>query len=146
MKSVGSCLCILPLTSLLALGALSGCANSGSATKPPKVAGIDPADPIAISAVRERAIEVIQQAAADPDPVQRANAVEAASLAPVRLEVVIQQGITDHNPAVRTVAAMTIARAQLVELCELARPLLNDPSAHVQSAAIFALASRRSSS
>ena len=139
MKLISAC------RSLVTVGVwplLSVLAASGCATKPEEVIApvFNTADPIAVSAIRERAIQTIQNMAADADPQRRANAVEAASLAPTRLARVVQQGVTDVNPAVRTVAAMTIARAKLTALCDQTRPLLDDPSPHVRTAAIYALA------
>lgn len=146
----------------LVAGALAGCAADrpgvapDEATKPQPASGAvgtfavkpmkAPPAPvarelsqIAQSQLRERAIEAVQAAAKDASPQIRANAVEAAGLAPARLSKIIDAGLSDESPAVRTVAALTVGREHLVDLADHASLLLQDPSPHVKAAAIFAM-------
>jgi hypothetical protein len=109
-------------------------------TSTPASGSFNPKDPVAVSAVREHAISVIDESASSKDPQVRANAVEGASLAPDRLKSVIGRGLTDPSAGVRTVAAMSVGKARVAELCSGVRPLLDDQSAFVRAAAIFALA------
>jgi HEAT repeat protein len=102
--------------------------------------GFDPKDPIAVSGLRERAITTIEEAANSKDAQIRANAVEAASLAPDRLKKVIDNALDDRNPGVRTVAAMAVGKVRLSKSVPRVRPLVSDQSPYVKSAAIFALA------
>ncbi|MFA6045303.1 MAG: HEAT repeat domain-containing protein [Phycisphaerales bacterium] len=145
------------------LGALTGCAADrpgtapGEATKPAPTTGavgtfavtptttlpppeVRELSQIAQSQLRERAIEAVQAAAKSPNPQIRANAVEAAGLAAVRLSKIIDAGLSDESPAVRTVAALSVGREHLVDLADHASLLLQDPSPHVKAAAIFAMA------
>ncbi len=102
--------------------------------------GFDSKDPVTISAIRERALATIEESAKSPDAPIRANAVEAASLAPDRLKTIVDRALDDHNPGVRTVAAMAVGKARLTKLAPRVRPLLTDQSPYVKSAAIYALA------
>src|SRR5215831_13815445 len=99
--------------------------------------GFDPKDPVAISGIRERAISTIEEAAKSPDAQIRANAVEAASLAPDRLKKVVDAALDDRNAGVRTVAAMAIGKVRMTKSVQRVRPMLSEPSAYVKSAAIF---------
>jgi HEAT repeat protein len=96
-------------------------------------------DPIAASQLRERAIEGIEKLASAPIPEVRANALEAMEPLPARLESFIPAALRDENAGVRSAAAMMVGRARLVNVAPAARPLLNDPSPFVRSAAIYAL-------
>lgn len=96
-------------------------------------------DPIARSALRERALERLEQFGHDPDPTLRAHAIEALVAAPARLEPIVAVALRDEVPAVRTVAAMAVGRAQLARLTHAVRPLLQDHSPFVRAAAIYAL-------
>jgi HEAT repeat protein len=96
-------------------------------------------DPVVLSAIRERALSTVREMAASDVPQFRANAVEAATAAPVRLMCVIENGLRDENAGVRAVAAMAVGKARLTPLADRVRPLLRDSNPYVKSAAIFAL-------
>lgn len=96
-------------------------------------------DPAIIVQMRERALMLLSAAAGGATPEERANALEALTLAPGRLNTVIGQSLTDPNPGVRGVAAMAVGRARLRSATALVQPLLSDPSPLVRSAAIYAL-------
>lgn len=113
-------------------------ANTDPAQPPPEE--IKELSRIAQSQLRERAIEAVQAAGKSQDPQIRANAMEAAGLAPARMGALLDAGLSDENPGVRTVAALTIGRERLVDLSDRAGYLLQDPVPHVKAAAIFALA------
>lgn len=120
-------------------------AAPGSAPKPgepvqPSAADVKELSQIAQSQLRERAIEAVQAASTSKDPQIRANAMEAAGLAPARLSKIIDAGLADENPGVRTVAALAVGRERLADLADHASYLLQDPTPHVKAAAIFALA------
>jgi HEAT repeat protein len=100
----------------------------------------DARDAIAVSRVRERALQVIEQASRDSDAQVRANAVEAAGRSTRRLRGVIERGLEDTNPAVRSVAAMTVARSGLCDLASRAGVMASDRNVHAQASGIFALA------
>lgn len=145
----GLCRVALPLAALLLL---AGCAGSSQGAAKPRAAApkssapataapeapVRPADPVLASALRERAIAVLENLARDPDPQIRANVIEAAGRAPGRLQRIIVAGLSDPNIGVRTVAAMTIARYEITELGALTYALLDDPSPYVKAAAIYA--------
>jgi HEAT repeat protein len=128
---------------------LCGCvdlpkANDTASSRSPQPANVQslpsPAPaPIETSIIRERAIEFIERLAGSTDPQIRANAVEAASYAPARLSRVIEKGLLDTSPAVRSVAAMAVGRARLGDLAPLVAPLLSDSTSHVRISAIYAL-------
>ncbi len=137
--------------SLAAMAALAGCHKHQQTSSDPAMGqtaskalveapGFDPKDPVAVSAIREHALATIEESAKSPEAPIRANAVEAASLAPDRLKTIIDQALDDHNPGVRTVAAMSVGKAHLTKLAPRVRPLLTDQSPYVKSAAIYALA------
>lgn len=98
-----------------------------------------PTPTLSKSKTRELAISVIEQASKSADPQVRANAVEAAGYSATRLRDVVAQGLTDTSPAVRSVAAMTVARAGLNDLADGVYPLLGDAEPHVRASAILAL-------
>jgi HEAT repeat protein len=102
--------------------------------------GFDASDLVANSGLRERAIALIEECALSEDAQIRANAVETAGLAPKRFSAVIAAGLEDKSPAVRCVAAMTVGKSRIKALVRHVQPLLNEESAFVRSAAIFALA------
>lgn len=96
-------------------------------------------DPAAVVQMRERALMLLSTAAGGANPEERANALEALTLAPGRLNAVVGQSLTDPNPGVRGVAAMAVGRSRLRSVSGLVQPLLSDPSPLVRSAAIYAL-------
>ena len=125
-----------------------GCANRArrraSASERPAAAGQPGVagfryDPVKASELRERAVESLTMLAADPQPELRLNALEALTDAPGRLGPAVERGLRDSNEGVRAGAAMIAGRAGVTSLVSALRPLLNDRSPYVQSAAIFAL-------
>jgi HEAT repeat protein len=129
------------------LSLAGGCANQGPSPASMGVAGagavsngFNAKDQVAVSAIRERAIGVIQEQIASETPQFRANAVEASLNSPERLRSVIEKGLIDPNAGVRAVAAMTIGKGRLTSLASQVRPLTRDANSYVKSAAIFALA------
>ncbi len=95
--------------------------------------------PANLTESREKAIAIIESFARSNDAQQRANAVELAGIAPKRLHDVIQSGLLDTNPGVRSVALITAGRNKMQEFREIIRPLSRDPSGMVRAAAIYAL-------
>jgi len=85
-------------------------------------------------------IEVLQQARTNADPLVRANAIEALSAAPQAQETAVTFGLVDANEGVRFVAAVSLGDAGRCDLVDLVRPLLDDESASVRAAALYALA------
>lgn len=96
-------------------------------------------DPLAVSRLREQAGEVLQHLLRDPDPQVRANALEALSEAPQRLELALPAALRDENAGVRSTAAMMIGRVPVAALGPAVRPLLEDDSPFVRASAVYAL-------
>jgi HEAT repeat protein len=113
----------------------SGIAQSRISQEPPAAP-----DPIAISALRERALDLLAESAAGQDPQLRANALEAMSASPVRLVPLIAIALRDENAGVRSTAAVIVGKSNLRDLAAAVRPLLNDPSPFVRASAIYAMA------
>ncbi len=137
----------LKMGGLVALAAgltMSGCAGNGQTKGKP-----EPVVPgqvstwkgtaVDVSRVREDAITTVTQVARSDDAQLRANAVEAASYAPQRLKDIVDAGLTDRIAGVRSVAASAVGRAQIKQLLNKVKPLLNDKSDHVKSSAMYAL-------
>jgi HEAT repeat protein len=123
---------------------LTGCAtqsgsqpNQGQRAGQPGNAGII-STPVDVSKLREEAIAIVEQMAANPDGAVRANAVEAAAFVPRRLRAIIDAGLSDSTPGVRAVAASAVARSQSKDLLPRVEPLLEDPNHSVQVAAMHA--------
>lgn len=89
--------------------------------------------------LRERALELLTRTAFSGSDEERANAIESLYTTPGRLSGVAEGALQDKNVAVRTVAAMSIGKAQVKSLAGKVRPLLTDNSPFVQAAAIYAL-------
>ena len=132
------------------LASLGGCASSKTnqtiaASRGGSDAAMVVADPrtydspLARSQVRERALKVLLDATASEVPQMRANAIEALSLTPARVESVARLGLLDHNVGVRFTAAMTIGKLQLRSSKDLVKPLLRDEDPVVRAAAIYAI-------
>lgn len=98
-----------------------------------------PLDDIAQSSLREDALEMLMGFFADPNPLVRANAIEALAPAPGRLVAILPDALVDQNEAVRSVAAMLVGRLAIKDLAGEIRPLMNDGSPYVRAAAIYAL-------
>lgn len=99
----------------------------------------DYASPVVRSDLREAAIDSILACGRSRDASVRANATEAALLAPPRLESLVAAGLKDDNLGVRSVAAVVVGKARIKSLTPAVRPLLSDSSPFVRSSAIFAL-------
>ena len=89
--------------------------------------------------MRAGAIDLLLEAARSDMPVLRANALEALRSAPEAAGPALRDGLADENRGVRFVAAMTIGKLGMRDLATEVEPLLEDPSASVRAAAIFAL-------
>ncbi len=131
----------------------AGCKSQGTTPKPqpigrPATLGQDPRlaalnAPVNANQLRERAIELIVSLANHENAQVRGAVVEAASLSPKRLRSIIESGLKDENPGVRSIAAMVVGRTQSRELIQATRPLLKDEAGEVRAAAIFALAKNK---
>jgi len=95
--------------------------------------------PAELAAVREKALNLLANTAQAGQPEERANALEALTLAPARLATIVESSLQDQNTAVRAVAAMSVGKAKLNNLAPRIRPLLHDESPFVRAAAMFAL-------
>lgn len=128
-------------TALATAGAalLAGCAANTSARRPVVAPAETFASPVARSAVRERSLAMLSDAALGSDPLLQANALEALHPTPTRVEPYARAALMSENLGVRFVAAMTIGQLGLVESAPFVRPLLEDDSQMVRAGAIFAL-------
>jgi len=123
----------------LAMLAASGSALAQKADPAPDKSAQTFADPLARSALRERAIALVIEATQSESPLLRANGIEALQPVPTRVEPVARAALTDANLGVRYTAAMTLGKLSLCESTPMVRPLLGDPEPIVQAAAILAL-------
>lgn len=89
--------------------------------------------------LRDRALQILRQAADAEYSLLRANAIEAMQFAPEHLDPLVRRGLVDDNRGVRFVAAMTIGEYRMDSLAHLLEPLLHDESESVHAAAIYAL-------
>jgi HEAT repeat protein len=89
--------------------------------------------------LRNRAIEVLVEAANGPDAALRSNAVEALQVDPSRALPVVHKGLSDENPGVRFAAAVTVGMLRFQQLSSALEPLLEDANASVKAAALYAL-------
>lgn len=122
--------------------AMPGFPRKGSAKSTqsqPSPATVAPTPALSKSRTRELAISIVEQASKSSDPQVRANAVEASGYSATRMREIVAQGLNDPSPAVRSVAAMTVARAGLDDLADSVYPLLGDAEPHVRASAILAL-------
>jgi HEAT repeat protein len=94
--------------------------------------------PTRLAELREAAVQRIEDLSRSTDPQIRANAVEAAASASIRLKPIIAAGLIDNNAGVRAVALMTIGRLQITDLVGKTSSLNTDPSPFVRAAAIYA--------
>ena len=136
-------LCLL-LTTGVALGAL-GCGAIIEPDGPPVLAERSPA-PIRRSvstqefdASRGYAVEMLMTMTNSQSPEVRANAIEALSGEPNRLEPIVALALDDPNEGVRSVAAMVAGRAALESLTPSLGRLRSDPSPFVRASAIYAM-------
>ena len=124
---------------------LAGCAGTGSSSDGQWVNGTfvesKYRDPIQRSALRERAVDMLLDATTASDPQTRANALEALTSAPARLETIIGSGLGDSNEGVRSVSAQIAGRERLrASLADL-ESMRSDPSIYAKLSAIYGLAS-----
>lgn len=117
---------------LLLMGALS----SPLAAQTP--AGPPPTAKQVLAVVRDRAIEQVLLSARSGDPFLRANAIEAMQPLPDRALPLAQLGLDDEHPVVRFAALVTIGKLNPPGMGDLVRGMLDDPSASVRGAAMFA--------
>lgn len=94
---------------------------------------------ISLSALRERAIDLLIDLSDDTDPQVRANAVEGLEGAPGRVESAAALAVLDENIGVRTVGLMVAGRQRLSSLVSSVRTNVDDPSPYVRGAALYAL-------
>ena len=113
--------------------------QAASFTNPAPVQSAPMPDPVTRSTTRETALDTLVEAASNPNPLLRANAIEALHAAPGRVEPLTRLALTDNNVGVRFTAAMTIGKLRLTDSADLCRPLLSDPRPEVRAAAIYAL-------
>lgn len=95
--------------------------------------------PLERSAMREKAIEVLNKGALARDPLVRANSLEGLETAPSRAESAIRAGLVDENTGVRFTAAMLVGRLKLTSSAPFVEPLAQDYDPRVRAAALFAL-------
>jgi HEAT repeat protein len=96
-------------------------------------------DPRAASELREQALDLLTAMIKDPNPQLRANAIEAMSATPVRLQALIAPTLSDENAGVRSTAAMMVGKVQMREIAPALRPLLTDSSPFARASAIYGL-------
>ena len=144
----------LTVIALLTLAGSLGCASSATpkvvsqakftptatGTPPPAAEPKTPApDPIKLSQIREKALQVIEESAASPDGQVRGYACEGASLVPNRLGGILLKGLDDPTPGVKAMAALASGKARYQPAAPKANSLTNDPSPFVRISAIYAL-------
>jgi HEAT repeat protein len=92
------------------------------------------------NASRGYAVELLMTMTDSQQPEIRANAIEALSAEPTRLEPVVAIALDDPNEGVRSVAAMVAGRSSLESLTPTIRQLRHDPSPYVRASSIYAMA------
>ncbi len=116
-------------------------AADSRAAAPAPAAGGNPA-PIAQvnrSAARERAIQILLEAALSREPLHRANALEGLLPVPSRVEAVARAALADDNVGVRYAACIVIGKLKQKSSLPMVEPLVNDPDPRVQGAALYAI-------
>jgi HEAT repeat protein len=96
-------------------------------------------DPQRAGALHTIALKMLADLTNSSDPQTRANAIEAFQRVPDQLEYYARRGLKDENVGVRAVSAMVVGRQKMVRLVEDVRPLLDDESPYVWTAAAYAL-------
>ena len=96
-------------------------------------------DVIEMSSLRERALEILNEAAFSDSALMRANAIEGLHPVPTRAEEIVRMALTDENVGVRYAAATSVGILELEDSAEQVRALLDDSDGSVRAAAIFAL-------
>jgi len=94
---------------------------------------------IELSELREKSLELLNDAAFSKSALLRANAIEGLQSVPTRAENVIRMGLRDENVGVRYTAATSVGILRLTSSVEHVKPLLHDPDPRVRAAAIFAI-------
>lgn len=84
------------------------------------------------------ALEIALATAESQDPFLRSNAIEALQPDPARVLMLVRKGIDDPAPVVRFASLMTIGELKIRSLGPVAITKLDDPSASVRAAAIYA--------
>jgi len=114
----------------LLLVLLVGCSSSPQTT---------PSASLTTGSLRARALATLRQATNSEQPLIRANAIEMLEPAVEPLRAAVERGLVDPNSGVRFVSAMALGKRRLCGSIGLVRPLLEDSSASVRAAAIFAM-------
>ncbi len=125
----------LVVLGLIGVIGVQGCAAPGTG-EPARAQG---ASLVERAALRERALSILESAAAGDEAVLRANALEGLEIVPSRALPLVRRGLQDENEGVRTVAAMVAGRAGLDRLVPELRTRGDDPSAFVRAAVIYGL-------
>lgn len=86
-----------------------------------------------------RALTILRQGTRSDQALIRANSIEMMESETEPLRDAIRRGLVDRNEGVRFVSAMALGKRRLCGSSRLVRPLLDDPSASVRAAAIYAL-------
>ncbi len=123
---------------LMLLGCSSGSREDASAQVKPST---QPSREISRSVLREDTIILLSELTDHENPQVRANAIEALSITPSRLDAILPRALGDENAGVRAIAAMTIGTIGACEIAPLCEPLLFDPSPFAQLGAIYAQSS-----
>jgi HEAT repeat protein len=128
------------LTRLTTLG-LAACLfllTPGCDSPPADTGGGSPGGDTRLLQAQDRAIQTILEAFRSSDARLRVNAIEAMQPRPDRVLPMVQLGLQDPNEAVRYAALVTVGKLELDSMGPAARERQDDPSPHVQAAAIFA--------
>lgn len=113
--------------------------NRHELAQPFEVREVDGATTATLEALEVSSVDLLMQAIESPNPLLRANALEALSVRSQYVEGPVRNALNDENRGVRFVAAMIVGRSQLHNVVEDVQPLLDDQSQSVQAAAMFAL-------
>ena len=150
--STAAVIAVIAAGSMVLVSPLSGCSSGGgkgASVSGPREQNVgsprgrvsdEPVTTSDVMALRERALVVLMESARSPSPEVRANAIEALSSSPRRLDEVIGDATRDPNIGVRAVAATVIGRERMSRHRGLLTPMLNDPDLRVASSAAYAMA------
>ena len=143
------------VVAILAVAGAVGCAGSnggGSANQKGSNPGQDrdgaasadagrtsASDTVSVSALRERAITMLVEAASGGAPEIRVNAIEALSTSPRRLEPIVRAALVDPSPAVRITAAVVVGNTKMGTSAAFVEPLTQDPILPVRASAVYAM-------
>jgi len=147
---------VFAIAGLIALAGSLGC-SSHQAAKPqvesqakftPTASGTPPVaaapkaappDPVKLSQIREKALQVIEESATNPDGQVRGYASEGASLVPNRLGGILIKALDDPTAGVKAMAAAACGRSKYQPAAPKIYSLSNDPSPFVRISVIYAL-------